>query len=216
MAGAAADAATGVSHSRQTSERHRLCRHARHDPRLDDARAASWANGGAVMTPRYRPLGQLILARLREFYREPEAVFWVYGFPILMVVLLGIAFRNKPVEQVRVDLIKDPLAEETKNALAKGAPEKTFVAEINDDETAHLRLRTGKTDLIVRATAGTDRRSSSASAAPAHYEFSFDPSRPESVLARDTVNDALQRAAGRNDIAVVSDKLGEETGSRYI
>ena len=70
------------------------------------------------MTPRYWPLGQLILARLREFYREPEAVFWVYGFPILMVVLLGIAFRNKPVEQVRVDIVKDPLAEETKNALA--------------------------------------------------------------------------------------------------
>jgi ABC-2 type transport system permease protein len=168
------------------------------------------------MTPRYRPLGQLILARLREFYREPEAVFWVYGFPILMVVLLGIAFRNKPIEQVRVDIIENPLAEETKNALAKGAPEKSFVAEINDDETAKLRLRTGKTDLIVRTTTRADRESSSASAAVPHYEFFFDPSRPESVLARNTVNDALQRAAGRKDIAVVSDKPVNEPGSRYI
>lgn len=169
------------------------------------------------MTPRYRPLGQLILARLREFYREPEAVFWVYGFPILMVVLLGIAFRNKPVEQVRVDIIKNPLADETKDALAKGAPEKTFVAEINGEETAHLRLRTGKTDLIVRASAGAERESSAiASPASPHYEFSFDPSRPESVLARNTANDALQRAAGRKDIAVVSDKPVDEPGSRYI
>ena len=32
-----------------------------------------------------RPLAQLILCRLREFYREPEAIFWVYGFPILTV-----------------------------------------------------------------------------------------------------------------------------------
>src|SRR5262249_39786168 len=34
------------------------------------------------------PIVQLTLARLREFFREPEAVFWVYGFPILMAVLL--------------------------------------------------------------------------------------------------------------------------------
>lgn len=47
---------------------------------------------------RYWPLGQLVLARVREFYREPEALFWVYGFPILIVVALGIAFRNKKQE----------------------------------------------------------------------------------------------------------------------
>ena len=47
----------------------------------------------------YSPLGQLVLARLREFYRQPEAVFWVYGFPLVMIVILGSAFRNKPVER---------------------------------------------------------------------------------------------------------------------
>ena len=49
-------------------------------------------------------LGQLVLSRLREFYREPEAVFWVYGFPILMTVALGIAFRDNPEPQYRVDV----------------------------------------------------------------------------------------------------------------
>ena len=44
--------------------------------------------------PRRSPLSQLILARLREFYRRPEAIFWVYGFPLLMVVALGTAFRH--------------------------------------------------------------------------------------------------------------------------
>ncbi|HEV3417517.1 MAG TPA: hypothetical protein VG056_11905, partial [Pirellulales bacterium] len=72
-------------------------------------------------SPRYWPLGQLIVARLREFYREPEAVFWVYGFPILMVVLLGIAFRNKPVQQVKVDIVKNAFAERTKSDLSKGS-----------------------------------------------------------------------------------------------
>ena len=53
---------------------------------------------------RYWPLGQLVLARLREFWREPEAVFWVYGFPVLTTLALGVAFRNRPVERVRVDV----------------------------------------------------------------------------------------------------------------
>ncbi|MFN0055282.1 MAG: hypothetical protein ACKV0T_24315, partial [Planctomycetales bacterium] len=53
---------------------------------------------------RYWPLGQLVLCRIREFYREPEAIFWVYGFPILTMVALGIAFRNQPVERIQVDV----------------------------------------------------------------------------------------------------------------
>jgi len=30
------------------------------------------------------PLWQLTLARFREFYREPAALFWVYGFPLIL------------------------------------------------------------------------------------------------------------------------------------
>ena len=39
------------------------------------------------------PLYQLILARVREFTREPEAMFWTYGFPLAMAIALGIAFQ---------------------------------------------------------------------------------------------------------------------------
>ena len=53
-----------------------------------------------------RPLVQIVLSRLREFYREPEAVFWVYGFPLLMVVALGIAFRNQPDRPIAVDVVE--------------------------------------------------------------------------------------------------------------
>ncbi len=175
-------------------------------------------------TPRrYWPLGQLVLARLREFYREPEAVFWVYGFPILMVVLLGIAFRNKPVEQVRADIVKNHLAERTKADLTKGGREKAnFDTEIDDESAARMRLRTGKTDLIILATPGAaasgaaNSTTSAVEASLPHYEFLFDPSRPESVLARNSVNDALERAAGRKDLAAVTDRPVEEPGSRYI
>ena len=45
--------------------------------------------GPAVSKKCYWPLAQLMLCRLREFYRQPEAVFWVYGFPLLMILALG-------------------------------------------------------------------------------------------------------------------------------
>ena len=149
------------------------------------------------------PLTQLVLARVREFYRQPEAVFWVYGFPILMTVGLGIAFRNKPVERITVDIQRDTAAEETLEALQN---DPKFVASIHDADDCRLRLRTGRTELIVAA---------SRASAP-HYEYSYDPTRPESVLARNAVDDALERAAGRQDIATATDHKLDEPGGRYI
>src|SRR3954469_8574922 len=98
---------------------------------------------------RYWPLLELVLARLREFYREPEAIFWVYGFPLLIVVALGIAFRNKPVDRIAVDVQAGPGAQEVSKALAG---QERFVVKINDEETCHLRLRTGKTELVIRSS----------------------------------------------------------------
>lgn len=155
-------------------------------------------------TGRYSPLGQLVLSRLREFYREPEAVFWVYGFPILMVVTLGIAFRDQPVEQIHVDVVSGPQAESTATALRA---DKRFVIATNDTDTCRRRLRTGKTAIVVTAT---ESQSSS------NYTYLFDPTRPDSVLARNAVDDVLQRAVGRIDKAVVNDEKFSEPGGRYV
>ena len=35
------------------------------------------------------PLVQLFIARFREFIRTPEAVFWSYVFPLVMMISLG-------------------------------------------------------------------------------------------------------------------------------
>ncbi|NIS01944.1 MAG: ABC transporter permease, partial [Gemmatimonadetes bacterium] len=48
------------------------------------------------------PLLELTRARLMEFIREPEAIFWVFVFPVLLALGLGIAFRNRPAESVQV------------------------------------------------------------------------------------------------------------------
>jgi ABC-2 type transport system permease protein len=153
------------------------------------------------------PLGQLVLARLREFYREPEAIFWVYGFPILIVVALGIAFRNKPVEQVKVDVRAGSSAEAVKQVLEKN---ERFAVQINDAPTAHTRLRTGKIDLVVIPP--NDPKN-----AKDGYQYVYDPARAESVLAEQMVNNTLQQDAGREDrVRIKEPELLDEPGARYI
>lgn len=151
---------------------------------------------------RYYPIKELFLCRLRQFYREPEAVFWTYGFPLLMIVGLGIAFRTRPPERIRVDIEDGPRAASIA-AMLSPAGSDAFDAEVRSATECAERLRLGKTSLVV----GTTDKG---------YEYRFDPTRPESALARARVDAALQRAAGRADAAAVEDKLLTEPGSRYI
>ena len=62
------------------------------------------------------------------------------------------------------------------------------------------------------AGANTD----STSDADAGFQYRYDPSRPESVLSRALVNDALQAGAGRKDQVPTSSVASSEPGSRYI
>jgi len=156
---------------------------------------------------RYWPLPQIALSRLRSFYREPGAVFWVYGFPLLMVVALGIAFRASPVEKVTVDIEAGPRAEKVRDDLLRHSDQKglVFAVQINDEPTSRRRLRTGKTDLIVLASPVEG------------YQYRLDKSRAESRLARTAVHEALQQAAGRQDpVHTLPDDEMLEPGSRYI
>ena len=45
---------------------------------------------------------ELWLVRVRTFLREPGVLFWVFGFPVLLAVALGIAFRGKGPERMAV------------------------------------------------------------------------------------------------------------------
>jgi ABC-type multidrug transport system permease subunit len=170
---------------------------------------------------RYWPLGQLVMARLREFLREPEAVFWVYGFPILMTVGLGIAFKSRPVEQSSVIVVEGPAAEATQNALTTSETPVRFKVEIFPAEEARRRLRTGRADIVVeseahsKASPGPSEGLGEGSVRPS-YTYHFDPTRSESVLARKAVDDQLQRAAGRQDSADVKLVEVDEPGGRYI
>ena len=72
------------------------------------------------MKNNYRPLRELLLFRFRSFMREPEAVFWSYGFPLVLTIALGIAFRNQPPAQVYVDIEAGAPAVALQQTLAPG------------------------------------------------------------------------------------------------
>ena len=148
---------------------------------------------------KYHPLRELMLSRIREFLREPEAIFWVYGFPLLLALGLGIAFRNQPAEKVYVDVQQGVGADGIFQSLNSNPD---MIVAIHPGAECRDRLRLGKSSLTIIAGSPTT--------------FLFDPTRPESVLARRRVDDALQRAAGRRDMIATQDEHMTQPGARYI
>jgi ABC-2 type transport system permease protein len=147
-------------------------------------------------------LVQLTRVRYREFFREPEAVFWVFIFPVLLTAGLGIAFRNRAPERTAVAVVvEQPAGARVADLLRT---EDALDAMLLSDSAAREALRTGEVALVVTPQAG--RR----------VEYRYDDTRPESRTARLLVDDALQRASGRRDRVSVEDRLVRERGARYI
>lgn len=155
----------------------------------------------------YASIVQLVLSRVREFYREPEAIFWTYGFPLLMATSLGIAFRERPVETMSIDIVRGDVTAALADSLAEDSQ---FVVAVNDEATCRARLRTGKTSVVIRPREADEPDDSTG------YDYWYDVHRPESILARDRVDDAVQRLAGRKDLVPVTNTAFDEPGGRYI
>ena len=142
------------------------------------------------------PLVELTMSRLREFIREPEAVFWVFVFPILLSAGLGLAFRNRPPEVLKIEVVSTELAQSIR-------PEKLLdvqVLALSDGERA---LRDGKVALLaVPGGSGVVYR--------------YDDTNTEGRAARMLADRAVQHSAGRQDPVGASDQFMHEPGSRYI
>ena len=184
---------------------------------------------------RYRPVNALLeltRARIREFVREPEAVFWVFVFPVLLAIALGIAFRNTGPERVRVAVEGDPLQAPGLRAgrLMEWLQGRSDIqALLLSPEEAALALRTGRVSLVLRPAqsevpATGDPESGEAVSTPPSLPgldsdglvYRYDPTRPDSRVARLVVDDALQRGMGRKDVAEVRDEAVAQPGARYI
>jgi ABC-2 type transport system permease protein len=143
------------------------------------------------------PLYQLTLVRFREFLREPEALFWVFGFPLLLAAGLGLAFRNTPAEVLSVGVVGTDLAAfEDAPALAV----ESFPA-LDDGLRA---LREGKVALLVERPGNGS------------VLYHYDDTNPEGRDARMRADMAVQQSAGRADPVAAQDQIMREAGSRYI
>jgi ABC-type multidrug transport system permease subunit len=144
------------------------------------------------------------MARMKELKREPEVIFWVFVFPLLLALGLGIAFRNKPADMTSIAIVSGPSAGNTL-ALIERAPQHSSIRAAVLDRAQTLQdFRLGKYDLVIETDAG------------GKIQYRYDPARPESVLSRIEVDDALQSAAGRKDPVPTSAVASTEPGSRYI
>ena len=145
------------------------------------------------------PLAELTLARVRELFREPEAVFWVFVFPILLAAILGLAFRSRPPETLPVAVAAGPHGEGRLAALS-ARPE--LKPRLLGDAEARQALARGQVVLVVSADD------------PPRY--AYDPTQPESRAARLAVDAALQRDAGRRDAFTPGQVELTEPGTRYV
>lgn len=146
------------------------------------------------------PLAQLTLARVREFLREPDAVFWTFAFPLLLAAGLGIAFRNRPPEVPHVAVAAQYDAE----AIAERLQAAGLHVRVLSDSAATHALNTGRVALVVRPLADGS------------VEYRYDEARTEARSARFLADDAVQRGAGRADPVPIAERLVSEPGSRYI
>jgi ABC-2 type transport system permease protein len=146
----------------------------------------------------------LLMARMLELKREPEVVFWVFVFPLLLASGLGIAFRNKPADASSVAIVSGAGAQQAEALLQHSSKQASIKVDVRDSEAARKGFRLGKYDLVIEPDGAGGLR------------YLYDPARPESVLAKSEVDDALQTSAGRKDVVATTAVTSSEPGSRYI
>lgn len=135
----------------------------------------------------------------REFWRTPEAVFWTYGFPLLMTIVLGFAFKPSTPQPLPVAVVAGADAEAMAAAL-RGNPR--LQVEVLDEIEADVALARGRVGALVRGTVADPR-------------LRADPARPDAELARLQVERALRDAQGHAWVEPVF-TAEDRPGSRYI
>jgi ABC-2 type transport system permease protein len=141
-------------------------------------------------------LYQLTMVRFRLFLREPEAIFWIFIFPILLAVGLGIAFRNRPADVLQVGATTGQLTQ------ALGADKGLTAKTMNQVDGTHA-LATGSILLL-------------AIQKPDGVAYEYDDTNPDARTARLVADRAIQKAAGRREMVHAENQLVHETGARYI
>jgi ABC-2 type transport system permease protein len=141
-------------------------------------------------------LYQLTMVRFRLLLREPEAIFWIFIFPILLAGGLGLAFRNRPADVLPVGATTTQLTQAL--AASKGLKASTM-----NEVDGTRALATGSILLLAMPAADG-------------VAYKYDETNPDARTARMVADRAVQTAAGQHESVHAENQLVHETGSRYI
>jgi ABC-type multidrug transport system permease subunit len=153
---------------------------------------------------RGRELYELTRVRVLLFVREPEALFWVFVFPLVLSAVLGFAFRTRGIPPARVGLLAGEAegTAELERALARD--ERIELVRFSERGQAERSLTRAAIDLLIEARAAAEPR------------LSFDPGRAEGESARLRVLRALELEQRGGAEAPVELAPVTETGARYV
>ncbi len=150
---------------------------------------------------RWTSIVAMVRAHMRAAYREPGGLFWTYGFPMILSLVLGLAFRSRAPEPARIDVLEGPRSAEIAEKLGRDA---AVTVRISPSEKAENALRTGKIDALLTV------------AADGSVTYRYDETRAEARLARVLAERDLVRASGQPAPFASRDDLVTEIGARYI
>ncbi|MDI7203003.1 ABC transporter permease [Leptospira santarosai] len=159
---------------------------------------------------------QLVNIQLKGFYREPGILFWAFVFPIAMAGVLGIAFKNRGSEEVKIAVLENSYQLEELQKVLNSARDqnKKSKKEISDSgELPSLKflvlskneairdLKRGKLNVIVERT--QDRK----------IRFFFDTDNPNGQ--RDYLLILAKIRSSYADFELQVDRL-DSKGMRYV
>src|SRR5579864_7698140 len=145
---------------------------------------------------------EFVYLRFKVLFREPEVIFWVVIFPLILAVGLAVAFWNRKPDPLAVDIVGQPGSAESEK-LASKLIQAGMKAEVHNDAESRQRYRTGKTALFVSLNGQ-------------QLVFGIDPTRPESLTARYQVETIVRKDHDPNGIPDPVDTEQLEPGSRYV
>ena len=146
---------------------------------------------------------QLWLARGREFFREPGVLFWVFGFPLLLAVALGIAFKGRGAESLPIVVRSSGPGDAAAEKIAVGLKAEPLLSvTIVEGAAAEERLKQGGAVALIRPGDPPT--------------IAFDADRPGAKTASEIAKAAMERAAGRKDLVSPREEMVSAPGQRYI
>ncbi len=148
---------------------------------------------------RARVLLAVARTTFREFWRSPEAVFWTYGFPVLMAVVLGFSFQPGELPKVPVAVVAGGDAVALLTTLGQ---EPRLAVQLLSPADADQALARGRVALLVRLDG----------ASPV---LRTDPTRPEAEVARLLVERRLL-AGPETTLPTMRNEVEDRPGARYI